>query len=100
MKTFFCALFLCFAGGAGCAGKPPFLEYTIAQSALRAAQKVKAEQNTGPYWDKAMEYYRRGKRRFHERDYISAGRWFNESIHWFQKAENLSRFKMSTGEGM
>ncbi|MYE07789.1 MAG: DUF4398 domain-containing protein [Oligoflexia bacterium] len=89
--------FLCLTS---CAGKPPFLEYSIAQTALQAARKVNAEQNTGSYWEKAISYYQRGKKKFQERDYISAERFFNESIKWAEKAENLSRFKMSTGEGI
>ena len=83
-----------------CAGKPPFLEYTIAQAALKAARKVNAEKNTGPYWEKAISYYNKGGKKYRERDYISAERFFNESIKWAEKAENLSRFKMSTGEGV
>ena len=83
-----------------CAGNPPFLEYTIAQTALQSARKVNAEQNTGAYWEKAVNYYHRGEKEFRNRDYISAERFFNESIKWAEKAENVSRFKMSTGEGI
>lgn len=83
-----------------CAGKPPFLEYTLAQVAIKAARKVNSEKNAISYWVKAMDYYRRGEKRFQDRDYISAGRLFNESRKWAEKAENLSRFKMSTGEGV
>ena len=83
-----------------CAGNPPFLEYTIAQEAIKAARKVNSGKNAVAYWTKALESYQRGENRFQDRDYISAERFFNESIKWAEKAENLSRFKMSTGEGI
>ena len=83
-----------------CAGKPPFLEYTISQKALKSARKVNADKNATTYWLKALNYYQRAEKRFQDRDYIPARRFFNESIKWAEKAENLSRFKMSTGEGM
>ena len=83
-----------------CAGKPPFLEYTIATTALKSARKVNAEENTSSYWYRAMDYYQKGRREFRERDYKTAERFFNESVKWAEKAENLSRFKMSKGEGV
>ena len=83
-----------------CAGRPPFLEYTIAKTALKSARKVNAEKNTGAYWYRARDYYQQGRRSFRERDYKSAERFFNESIKWAEKAENFSRFKMSKGEGI
>ena len=90
--TFFCLT--------TCAGKPPFVGYTIAQAAIKSARKANSEKNAESYLEKAMDYYQRGKERFMERDYISATRFFNESIKWAEKAENLSRFKMSTGQGV
>lgn len=83
-----------------CAGRPPFLEYTIAQTALKAARKVNSDKNAVAYWLKARDYYRRAEKKFLNRDYISAKQLFNESIRWAEKAENLSRFKMSKGEGI
>ena len=90
-------IFLCLIS---CAGTPPFLEYSIAKTALKAARKANAEKNAGAYWIKAMNYYQKGEQSFRERDYISAGRFFDEAIKWAEKAENISRFKMSTGEGV
>ncbi len=83
-----------------CAGKPPFLEYTIAQKALKSAHKVNADKSAISLWVRASRYYQRAEQQFQDRDYISARRYFNESIKWAEKAENLSRFKMSTGEGI
>jgi len=97
MKLFLVAFFFYLTA---CAGNPPFLEYTIAQEAIKAAGKVDSDKNATAYWTKALEYYQRGERRFQDRDYIPAEQFFNESIKWAEKAENLSRFKMSTGEGV
>lgn len=83
-----------------CAGTPPFLGYVIAKTALDSARKVDSATNASPYWVKAIHYYQRGQTSFRERDYISADRFFNESIKWFEKAENFSRFKISTGAGV
>ena len=94
---FFVLVFFCLTA---CAGKLPFLEYTIAQTALKVARKVNSDKNATAYWLKATDYYRRGEKRFQNRDYISAKQFFNESIRWAEKAENLSRFKMSKGEGL
>ncbi len=83
-----------------CAGTPPFVGYVIAKTALKSARKAEAEKNASPYWTKAMHHYQRGRNSFQERDYISAERFFNESVKWAEKAENLSRFKISTGQGV
>lgn len=83
-----------------CAGTPPFLEYTIAQKALKSARKVNSNVNATAYWEKALHYYRRAEKRFQDRDYISSRQFFNESIKWAEKSENFSRFKMSTGDGI
>ncbi len=94
------ALIIIFFCLVSCAGRPPFLEYTIAQTALKSARKVNSDKNAVAYWSKAIDYYRKGEKRFQNRDYISAKQFFNESIRWAEKAENLSRFKMSKGEGI
>ena len=81
----------------GCAGRPPFLEYTLAHSALQSAQTTKSDRHAALYWTKASRYYKQGKRTFSSRDYMAAKRFFNESIKWSEKAENLSRYKISSG---
>ena len=96
MRFLFVLLVVCFAFS--CAGKPPFLEYTLAQKAINSARQSNSEQNAGLYWRKALNYYRQGEYKFKERDYITAGRLFNQSRKWAEKAENLSRFKTSTGD--
>ena len=96
-KLFTCFLFCVLTA---CAGTPPFLGYVVAKTALDSARKADSATNASPYWAKAMHYYQKGQLSFRERDYISAERFFNQSVKWSEKAENLSRFKISTGEGV
>ena len=99
MKTvFLICFFLCVM--TACAGTPPFLGYVIAKTAINSARKADSETNASSYWAKAVHYYQRGQKSFQERDYISADRFFNESVKWSEKAEDFSRFKISTGEGV
>ena len=83
-----------------CAGKPPFLEYTVAQVAIKSARKVHSAKNAVTYWNKALHFYHKAEKKFQNRDYTSAQGYFRESIRWAEKAENISRFKMSQGEGI
>ena len=83
-----------------CAGRPPFLEYSVAFTAVSSARKVNADKNATSQWVKAIRYYREAEKRFQVRDYSSAVKFFNESIKWAEKAENISRLKMSSGEGV
>jgi len=93
-------IFISFFYLVSCAGSPPALEYSFAKTALKAARKVNSITNAESQWIKAKEYYHRGEKAFSVRDFISAKKWFSESIRWAEKAENISRFKMSTGEGV
>lgn len=95
--NFLIFIFFCLTA---CAGKPSIVEYVIAQSAIKNARKVNADKNATVYWVKALNYYNKGQQNFKNRDYISATQLFNESIKWAEKSENLSRFKISTGEGI
>ena len=83
-----------------CAGRPPFLEYTLANSAIKAADKVKARHHAAPEWMKALNYYDRGRRHYADRGYISAKRMFNLSLKWAEQAENFSRIKIQSGGGL
>ena len=83
-----------------CAGRPPFLEYTLARSAIKAAQAANSDKHAVAYWTKALKYYKNGEQRYESRDYISSKRFFNESVKWAEKAENLSRYKISSGEAL
>ena len=98
MKFFLSVVFLCLLSA--CSGRPPFLEYTLARTAIQSANHVKAKQNAKLQWMKAMNYYHKGEERFNGRHYRSARRFFNESMRWAEKAENISRLKLSVGSGL
>ncbi len=83
-----------------CAGRPPFLEYTLAHQALKSAKTIQSEKHAVHYWLKANRYFHTGERKYRNRDYMSSKRFFNESLKWAQKAENLTRYKMSTGDAL
>ena len=97
MKVFIVVVFLYLCA---CAGRPPFLEYSIAFSAIEAAKKANSDKNATAEWIKAIRYYRQAEQKFHVRDYNTSTLLFNESINWAEKAENISRLKMSMGEGI
>ena len=84
--------------GVGCAGRPPFLEYTLARRALKAAGAIHSDRHASRYWMKASRAYSTGKQKYQLRDYTSSKRYFSESLKWSQKAENLTRYKMSAGD--
>ena len=83
-----------------CSGRPPFLEYTLARTAIQSASRARAKQNAKLQWMKAMGYYHKGEENFNDRHYMSARRFFNESMRWAEKAENISRLKLGTGSGL
>ena len=83
-----------------CSGRPPFLEYALARSAVQAARRVDSEKNAASFWIKALHSYDKGQQNFQNRDYVVAKRFFHQSIQWAEKAENLSRSKISSGEGL
>ena len=97
MKIFIVVVFLCLCA---CAGRPPFLEYSIAFSAIEAAKKTNSDKNATAEWVKAIRYYRQAEEKFQARDYNTSTFLFNESINWAEKAESTSRLKMSMGEGI
>ena len=83
-----------------CSGRPPFLVYTLANTAIQAANRSRARENAKLQWMKAMDYYHRAKESFSDRSYFSARRYFSESIRWAEKAENISRLKLNAGNGI
>ena len=96
MKYLSLVFFLIFISA--CTGRPPFLEYSVAFTALESARAVNADKNAVAYWVKALRQYRQGEKRFRQRGYNQALYFFNESIAWAEKAENLSRLKIASGE--
>ncbi len=99
MKVFLVFVFFCvLCVLSGCSGKPPFLEYTLAHSAIQSADKVQSKHHASRQWRNAINYYNRGEENFGDRHYMSARRFFEESRRWAQNAEHITRLKMSSGK--
>lgn len=85
----------------GCvAAPPPYEEYTLARSAIRAAQDVDSARFSSGYWNRAFESFRKGERAFKEADYADAKKYFVSTQQMAEKAENATRLKrFQTGDG-
>ena len=79
---------------AGCASTPkPLLEYTLARSAIEAAQNVEAVRYAAAYWHQAGEYYRAAEIQYRKQDYQKAKENFELARNFAEKSENLARLK-------
>lgn len=76
----------------GCTQKPPLSEYTLAKTALDAAQSAGSPKFAPGLWYKAEENYRSGENAFRKGDYEEAKNYFDLSVDYSEKAENKARF--------
>jgi hypothetical protein len=88
------------AGGAiavyfsGCVTPPPpYEDYTIARSAVQAAQEVDAPRFSAGLWAKADENYRKGEKAWREFEFEDAKKYFKNAISFAEKAEDATRLK-------
>lgn len=94
-------LFILSLGVAGCASSPPIEEYTIARTALRAAQESDAARYASGFWHNAEQHYRKGQKLFRLNDFALAKEHFDKAIDYAEKAENVTRLKKyQSGEGL
>jgi hypothetical protein len=92
-------LFLFVVSLVGCAVNPPVQEYTIARTALTAAQTSGASKYAPNLWFKAEENYRQGENAFQKGDFEVAKQYFVDSQDFSERAENKARFeKRKQGE--
>ncbi|MEZ4872460.1 MAG: DUF4398 domain-containing protein [Bdellovibrionales bacterium] len=77
----------------GCAGTPPFEDYSFAEAALNAARSAEASQYSPGNWAKADEAYNLGEIAYRNRDYANASDLFRQAREFAEKAENVSRLK-------
>ena len=78
---------------------PPILEYTLADTAIKAAKAVQAVRYSSGYWYEAEEAYRQGKILYNEREYEQARDLFNKARLAAEKAENSARLiRLRNGE--
>ncbi len=92
-------LFLVLALFAGCASNPPLEEYTLAKTALDAAQNSGANKYAPGYWFKAEETYRQGEVAFRNGQFEESKELFVQSKNFSEKSENKARFdRAKSGE--
>lgn len=98
MFQFLLSLFLVI-GLTGCSQNPPLQEYTLAKTALDAAQNAGSSKYAPSLWFKAEENYREGESFFKNGYFEKAAMHFNQSIDFSEKAENKARYeKRKMGE--
>lgn len=85
----------------GCAVNPPVQEYTLARTALNAAQTSGASKYSPGLWFKAEENYRQGENAFKKGQFETAKQYFIESQDFSERAENKARYdKKKSGEDL
>lgn len=97
-STFFLgAIYLSTAGCVHVA--PPILEYTLADTAIKAAKAVQAVRYSPGHWHEAEEAYRQARILYNEREYEQAVGLFNKARVAAEKAENSARLiRLRNGE--
>lgn len=70
---------------------PPILEYTLADTAIKAAKAVQAVRYAPGHWHEAEEAYRQARILYNEREYDQAAELFNKARTLAEKAETSTR---------
>jgi hypothetical protein len=78
---------------------PPYEDYAIARSAVRAALDCDAPRFAPTLWLKADGTFRSGERAYKDADFEVAKKYFITSTTFAERAENATRLKkFQTGE--
>ena len=72
---------------------PPFEDYAIARSAVRAAQEFDSARFATASWNKAEDNYRNGQKAFKDGDFDQAKVFFVTALREAERAENATRLK-------
>jgi hypothetical protein len=72
---------------------PPYEEFALARSAVRAAQEFDAARFASSSWNKADENYRNGQKAFKDGDFDQAKVFFVTAQREAERAENATRLK-------
>jgi hypothetical protein len=72
---------------------PPYEEFALARSAVRAAQEFDSARFATANWNKADESYRNGQKAFKEGDFDQAKILFVTAQREAERAENATRLK-------
>ncbi len=85
----------------GCSVNPPVQEFTLAKTAMDAAQVAGAPKYAPALWFKAEDSYRKGEGAFKQGDFKNAKVHFDESLDFSERAENKARYdKRKSGEDL
>ncbi len=78
---------------------PPLLEYTLADTAIKAAKAVQAVRYSPGHWHDAEEAFRQARILYNEREYDQAKDLFDKARVAAEKAENSARLiRLRNGE--
>lgn len=97
--------FLCLSSSVltlnGCVVPPaPYEEYTLARTALQAAQSADAARFAMPTYRRAEDSYRNGEQAFKDSDFEAAKMYFKNTIMFAERAENATKIKkFQSGDG-
>lgn len=72
---------------------PPYEEYALARSAIRAAQEIDSARFASSTWNKADEDYRLAQKAWKEGDFDLAKVKFVNAQREAERAENVTRLK-------
>jgi hypothetical protein len=72
---------------------PPYEDYTIARTAIRAAQEVDSARFAAGWWAKAEENYRKAEIAYREVDFEEAKKFFKNATKYAERAEDATRMK-------
>ena len=78
---------------AACASAPPYRDYVLAHTALKAARQSEAPSLAARQWQQAQALYRQGVNLYQNRKYDRAQKFFLNARRRAEQAENLSRLK-------
>ncbi len=76
-----------------CAAPPPIEEYTLAETAMKAARAAESGRHASGFWYKAEQHYRKGQKAFEIADYAQAKIDLDLAKQYAEKAENVTRLK-------
>ena len=72
---------------------PPYEEFTLARTAVKAAQDIDSARFATGLWHRAEENFRNGQKAFKESDYGPAKTYFKKALAFAERAENATRLK-------
>lgn len=85
---------ICAGGLTACISPPPpYEDYTIARTAVRAAQEVDSARFASGLWAKAEENYRKGEQAYKDIEFEKAKAFFRNATKYAERAEDATRLK-------